>query len=219
MRGEMVFLLFSDVPVLAAAVIAAAGYRRFERTLQYFCIFVIFSALIQLAALALSLRHTNNMPLLHIYTPLSVGLLTLFYQKLLKKVINPQILTTVAVLFILFSVINSGFIQNIFTFNSYSLTLASILLIIITIFTFIISLDKKNLNLVKEYNLNTIGWVNAGLLIYHTSTLLIFYFSNYLVKYYNFKINSYIWIMHSIVSMVMYCCFIIGLWKQLRAYR
>jgi len=219
MRIEMVLIMLSNVPVIGAAICAAVVYKKSDRALKLFCVYVFFSTIIQLLSLVLSLNHTNNMLLLHIYCPMGFLLLALFYQRLLNKAVNKAWLPALGLVYVVFSLLNSIFLQNIFTFNSNALTVESILVIIITLFTFLVSLNRSSLSLVVKTNLNTIGWINSGLLLYHTSTLLLFYLSNVLTKYYSLNFNFYVWLMHSFISIVMYSCFIIGLWKQRKAYQ
>ncbi|TDX00902.1 hypothetical protein EDB95_1931 [Dinghuibacter silviterrae] len=211
----MIFLVVSDLPVAVAAVAAAALYRKADTALRIFCGFVLFSAAIQALAMIMALRHHNNMVLLHIYTPVGFVLLVAFYRALLGGAVTKGVFSGLALLFTFFSIINTLFFQNIHTFNSYALTVESILIIIITLFTFFVSLSKSRVSLVTKSNLNAVGWINSGLLVYYTSTLLIFYLSNYMLKFYSLKFNMHAWMMHSISSMVMYSCFIVGLWKQL----
>lgn len=219
MRIEMLLPVLSNLPVCIAAVMAMVIYKKADRALKLFCIYIIFSTIVLLTGLVLSLNHTNNMVLLHIYSPVGFALLSLFYKQLLKKAINKELLPVLALIFVVFSIVNSIFFQSVFTFNSNVLTVQSILIIILTLFTFLVSLNKSGISLVIKTNLNALGWINAGLLLYHTSTLLVLYLSNYIAKYYSFEFNVYIWYLNSAAFIIMYSCFIIGLWKQRKIYR
>jgi hypothetical protein len=216
MRFEKVVILLSYLPVCGAAALAMAVYRKSDRALKMFCIYVLFSTVILLLSLALSQNNINNMVLLHVYCPAGFLLLAYFYKRLLNNAVNKELLPVLALLFVAFSLVNSIFFQNIFTFNTYALTTESILIIILTLFTFLVSLNRNSTSLVIRTNLHSVNWINSGLLLYHSSTLLLFYLSNYLTKFYSLNFNLNIWLLHSVVSVIMYSCFIVGLWKQLK---
>ncbi|MCZ8284241.1 MAG: hypothetical protein O9353_02195, partial [Bacteroidia bacterium] len=155
----------------------------------------------------------NNMPLLHAYVGFGFPMLAVFYKKVLEGFISGAVIYSVAIVFFLLSVLNSLFLQSVFTFNSYALTLKSVLLIIFSLTTYILLLNET----VKEQRkslVSTINWINSGIFMYYVSNLLIFYFSGYFSRYFSLKFNLYTWVVHSFFSMVMYTFFFIGLWKR-----
>lgn len=157
----------------------------------------------------------NNMPLLHVYVAAGFTCLAWFYKTILNRFINAKIIWSVAILFLLFTVINSLFFEDILTFNSNALTVESILIIILALFTFTFFLN----DIVKEtggHDIKSLSWINSGLFIYHSSSLLIFYFGAVITHTFSKNLNLYTWIFHSFFSMVMYTCFFIGLWKRSR---
>jgi len=153
------------------------------------------------------------MPLLHVYVGFGFPMLAVFYKKVLEGFISGAVIYSIAIVFFLLSVLNSVFLQSVLTFNSYALTLKSVLLIIFSLTTYILLLNET----VKEQRkslVSTINWINSGIFIYYVSNLLIFYFSGYFSRYFSLKFNLYTWVVHSFFSMVMYTFFFIGLWKR-----
>ncbi|BAV05631.1 hypothetical protein SAMN05421788_108224 [Filimonas lacunae] len=211
-------LVCSDFPVLTALLLVICYYRKFDYRVRVFAVYIAFSAIIQLTALVLWFWKMNNMLLLHIHVPVGFCLLAWFYQSVLESLINKRIIATMVLLFFLFSLVNSVFFQPVHVFNSAALTVESILLIIISIFSFIVFLNQKPEGMSQPVR-KSIGWINSGIFIYYSSTLLLFYFSNFVMEYYSVKISAYAWVFHAFSSIVMYCCFIIGLCKQIRVYR
>jgi hypothetical protein len=211
-------LIANDIPILLAGCLVLIYYRRFEKIFKVFSWFIICSVIIQVIALVFWVRRENNMPLLHMYVPLGFVLLAWFYQAVLESLINKVIIVTVALLFFCFSIVNSMFFEHLFIFNSNALTVESILLIIFSIFTFIVLLNQQ-LPFIQGGVRQSLGWINSGILIYYSSTLLLFYFSNYVMHQYSVKVSANTWMFHAFVSIIMYVCFIIGLWKQVRVYR
>ncbi len=155
------------------------------------------------------------MPLLHFYTAGGFICLAWFYKTVLNNFINARIFWSVALLFLIFTLVNSFFIQNIFTFNSNALTVESVLIIILALFTFVFFLN----DIVKESgrpDIKSLNWINSGLFIYHSSDLLIFYFGATITHSFSKSLNLYTWVFHSFFSIVMYTCFFTGLWKRSR---
>jgi hypothetical protein len=182
-------------------------------SLRVFSWFLFVSAGIQFLALYFWFHHWNNMPLLHIYVAGGGVLLLWFYRTVLGDFVNSAVLWSGAALFFLFSVINSVFVQPVLTFNSNALTVESVLILILALFTFGFLLND-NVKTRDGHDRQSIGWINWGLFIYYSSSLLIFYFGSTITRQFSFDLNQYTWIFHSFFSMVMYTCFIVGIWKR-----
>jgi hypothetical protein len=165
--------------------------------------------------LLLWLLSKNNMPLLHLYVASGFVCLVWFYKTILGDFISASVIWIMTLLFLSFTIINSVFIQNIFTFNSYALVAESILLIILALFTFIFFLNDT----VKETgieDIKSLTWINSGLFIYYLSCLLIYYFGNIIIGRLSLDANRITWMFHSFFSTVMYTCFLVALWKRPR---
>lgn len=153
------------------------------------------------------------MPVLHFYVATGFPCLCWFYKTVLQNFISTRIVWWTIVLFLAFTVTNSLAFQNIFRFNSNALALESIIIIIAALFTFIFLLNDT----VKEaglHDINSITWINSGLFIYYLSCLLIFYFGDAILFRLSKNLSGLTWIFHSFFSVLMYTCFLIGLWKR-----
>ncbi|MEZ2440432.1 hypothetical protein AB6805_01825 [Chitinophaga sp. RCC_12] len=205
-------ILLSHVPVLLTVVYAALHYSKLPRELKVFSWFIFLSGVIQFTSLAFWFVSKNNMPLLHIYVAAGFLCLAWFYNTLLNGFIDARIIWSIAILFLLFTTINSLFIQPVHTFNSIALTVEAILIVILALFTYRFFLS----DIVKETsgrNISSLNWINSGLFIYYSSSILIFYFGAVITAF-SRSLNLYTWIFHSFFSIVMYTCFFIGLWKR-----
>ncbi len=218
MNLTKVILIASDIPVLLVLLLVLVYRRRLDHSLKVFRWFIICSAIVQMIALVLWMLKKNNMPLLHMYVPVGFATLSWYYRAVLGKLIGKRMMVVVTLSFVCFSIINSVFFQPIFIFNSYALTVESVLFIILSIFTFIVLLNQE-LPPVLQNVRQSLSWINSGVLIYYAPTLLLFYFSNYGLRHYSVTINAYSWVFHSVASIVMYVCFFTGIWKQIREYR
>jgi len=206
-------IIISHVPILAAVISAALLYSKFGRALKVFSWFIFLSGIIQFTSLAFCYSRQNNMPLLHLYVPAGFACLVWFYKTVLGDLISIRIMWGVIILFLLFTVLNTFLVQHIFEFNSNALVVESICIIILALFTFIFFLNDT----VKEtgvQDIKSLTWINSGLFIYYLSCVLIFYFGGTLLSRFSKDLGRLTWIFHSFFSIVMYTCFIIGLWKR-----
>jgi hypothetical protein len=206
---------FSFIPTLLVAAYTGYVFKKLPYELKVFARFIFLSGLIELISRIYWFNSKNNMPLLHIYVAAGFLFLTQFYQEVLKGFINKNIIRATLIAFLVFTTVNSLFVQSIFTFNSYALTVESVLIIIFSLSTYMLMLNdivrENRLHLVKSLN-----WINSGLFIYYSSSLLIFHFGNLITLFAPSSLVKYTWMLHSFFSIVMYCCFFVGLWNRPR---
>jgi hypothetical protein len=208
-------IIISHLPLLITFGYALITFGKQQKILKVFSCFLFLSYVIQFASLLFWFNGMNNMPLLHAYVGTGFLLLSLFYKKVLEGFISAVLIYSIAGVFFILTLLNSLFVQSVYTFNSYALTLESVLLIIFSLTTYILLLDKT----VKEKRksmVSSINWINSGIFMYYVSNLLIFYFSGYFKKYFSREFNHYTWVLHAFFSVVMYTFFFIGLWKRPR---
>ena len=213
MNFPEIVIIVSHLPILLAVIVAILRFRRLGKARKVFSYFIFLSGIVQFTSLLFWYLGKNNMPLLHFYVAAGFICLAWFYNTVLGGFVNAGIIWSGALLFLLFTVINSLFIQDIFTFNANALVIQSVLVIILALFTFLFFLN----DLVKEtggQEIRSLNWINSGLFIYHSSSLLIFYFDAAILRAFAGTLNLYPWVFHSFFSMVMYTCFVIGLWKR-----
>ncbi|NML37717.1 hypothetical protein HHL17_10980 [Chitinophaga sp. G-6-1-13] len=206
-------IVLSHVPILVTVVYAAIHYGTFPRELKVFSWFIFLSGIIQFTSLGFWFNSKNNMPLLHLYVAAGFLCLAWFYNTILNRFIDAGIIWLIAILFLLFTIANSLFIQPVHTFNSIALTVESILIVILSLFTYRFFLS----DIVKETsgaNIKSLTWINSGLFIYYSSSILIFYFGSVITIDFSRNLNLYAWIFLAFFSIVMYTCFFIGLWKR-----
>jgi hypothetical protein len=206
-------LQISSIPVWCTCIYSIIIFKSLFKELKIVGVFLIFSGFIDLISTYCWYNSINNMPLLHLYVAGGFFFICLFYPQLLDGFISKKIIWNVLVGFTGFTVINTIFIQPINTYNSYAVVIESILIIILSLSTFMFLLD----DIVKETKGKlavTLNWINSGLFIYYSSSLLIFYFGNVITDSFSVEISQYLWAIPSVASMAMYFCFFIGLWKR-----
>lgn len=208
------------MPVTCIPEFITTGYaiflfRHLKNELRIFCWFIFLSCAVELIGMPFWWLHKNNLPLLHVYVATGFFCLAWFYKTALRDFINPRIILVILFLFLLFTLLNSAFIQKIFTFNSYALTVESVLVIIFSFSTLLISQDETVRDNGKEI-FKSINWINSGLFIYFSSNLLLFYFGDIINKSFPVYLSQYTWLLHNFFSIIMYTCFFIALWKRPR---
>jgi hypothetical protein len=156
----------------------------------------------------------NNMPVLHLYTLLGGVQLLFFYSIIYQQVISQFIRNSIAILFVIFVVLNSIFWESIFTFNSNALTLQAALLTTLSLAYFGLSLQSSGNDQSKTSNYQ---WINSGIFIYFSSNLLLYYFSEYILEEILPGIQFLnVWTIYSLPTFAAYTCYSIGLWKITR---
>lgn len=211
-----VILLSTNIPILLVAMYAYYFYAQLDKELRVFSKFLFLSIFIQLISVALYLLGVNNMPLLHVYTMTGGFLIIQFYSTVLQQYISSKGLKIIAGLFVLFTLIDSLFIEDVFTFNTIGLTVEAVIVVILALSTFNILLDE-NAEFESAQLVRGIHWINSGFFIYFSSNLLLYYFGDALVQP---SVSTIffrdVWMLHSLFSVTMYIFFFIGLWKSLK---
>lgn len=213
MKIPVLILVLSHVPILLNMVFGFIIYNKTQNALRIFIYYLFITGTLQMLSLVLALNGKNNMPVLHIYVLSGFLTISAFYATVLSDFIKRRTINYFTGCFVLFTVCNSVFIQNLFTFNSYALTLESVLIIIYAVSTFLLLLNDVVKNKLQTFRLS-INYINSGLFIYYSSTLIIFYFGRAISLQFSIRFNQYVWILHDLFSVFMQICFFIALWKR-----
>ena len=211
MEYKTIFSFLTKIPLVIVFIIVVKNYLRFSAELKVISWYVVLSVIIQFSSQYLASQKINNMYLLHIFVPASFVCLSMFYQKVYASFINRNILWWIAGLFVVYSIFNSIYWEDIKTFNSFALSVESVLLIIYSLSLFALLLTKAVRD-EKRALLSSLRWINSGILIYYASGLLIFYFGDFLTR---FSVEKFqiTWLFHSFIYIVQFTCISIGLWK------
>lgn len=152
--------------------------------------------------------HFNGLPALHIYTFAEGVILLLFYHGLLNKKYKPTYLTLIIIIFSVFTVWNSAFIQSIYEVNSNARTLEASLIIVCAILYYFLLFELED-----SFSLRTpLLWINNGIFLYFTASLLFFVFGNYLMQHYTTRFNTMIWRLHTIFLLIFHIILARGIW-------
>lgn len=187
--------LFIFYPLLAGI----SRYRRLQRPAIILLGYVLTGGITNFIASFLAKQHTNNLPLLHVYTAAELLLLGWFYQKVIPKGIVTRLLPIVMVLFIGFCAFNAFFLQSIYAYNTNARVVGCVLLIFLAVYCFV-----KNLGYAALQNalLDPVFWANTGLLLYFSGSLFLFAFAAYTAG--NRQLDILAWKLHATFVLIMY---------------
>ncbi|MDJ1506578.1 hypothetical protein [Xanthocytophaga agilis] len=113
----------------------------------------------------------------------------------------------VMIAFALFAIINTVFFQSLKQFNSHTIFVECILLIVLAILYFykeLRDLENRHLERVPMF------WINASVLTYFSGSLVLFYVANDLISE-SMKTKGVIWGTHALFNIVHYILYAIAL--------
>lgn len=171
--------------------------------------YVFLGGLTQVASSYLNAHKQNNLWLLHLYTPLEFACIVWFYGTELKGFVEKKWFFLTGIGFAVLSVLNSAFLQDTDTFNTYARSLEGILVILLCLAWCYRTLSEMKIRRLEQ---DPVFWVNTGFLLYFSGNVLLFAFSNYIIDI-NRALNLYIWAFHALFSILLYFFVTIGLWK------
>lgn len=203
---QQVLLFVSAWIIIVPLCMNTVYFKRLDIAHKLLGIHLWIACAVELTSYILMRQKRNNLPLLHFYTLSEFTLLYMYFDYYLRNTFPVWLLRSIAISFMGFTILNSLFIQSIYTFNSYARALEALLLILYSLLCFYRMAQSAG----KESK--PVIWVNAGILIYFSGAFTLFVLSNYILPL-GVKLNVEIWAIHSFLSILLYTFIAIGLWK------
>ncbi len=205
MLSEIVPYLIGAIPMilLGSIVLAVIYFSRLPRAFKVLLAYLFWNLLVEGITFLLPYG-TNNLPLLHIHTLIEFVLFTLLYRE--TRILDFLERDGFWVFILIISgliVLNSLFLQDIFSYNSYAKTLVNTLLIAYALIYFFGMLGKTEVD-------EPFLWVNSAVLIQYTASLFVFMFSNVSVSD---TIFNLIWDMNMVINFLFQILIFIAIWK------
>lgn len=213
MINTKVILILFHLPLFAIALYALGIWKKLKPELKILAWYLVLTGVLQIISLVFWFLHINNLPILHFLVPLRFVLLVFMYKSILSGYVRSWVLDALMIGFCAFSILNTLFFDPWNTFNSNAMTVESIVMIILSLSTYVFLMDKRMTEHLKNY-LRSAELMNSGVFIYYTSSLLLTYFGKYIIQVINPELSRYTWIIHGIFSVIMYYYFWRALWKQ-----
>ncbi len=199
--------LINSLSIFLPIGISIVNYKRFDIVFQRFSLYLYVTGGVEICAVILGKLGYTNLPLLHVYVIVQFGLLSLVYYLYFDKKILKQIISILIVVFTIFSICNSLFIQNILKFNTNARALESVFLIFYVLAYFNLIMQEMKIKFIEK---EPLFWVSTGILLYYAGNLFLFIFSNYILPAEQITINM--WIFHAVINLTLNSFFSIALW-------
>jgi hypothetical protein len=196
--------VFVPLSILIPISVGILFYKYLKKPEKILFFYLFLSGVSNALLAYLAYSHINNLPVFHIYTILECCFILFYFAELFNSSVISKWLFRVGTGFIFFSILNTVFFQNIFSFNSYSRSLEALLVIVICLYYF-----KLQLDLEKQFSEARGFWFVLGLFIYFSSSLTIFIISNISLS----LDKHFLWIMwniHASLVLMMYLLFAKG---------
>lgn len=153
---------------------------------------------------------SNNLFLLHFYTPVECIIWLLMYAQLFESRKMKRFIRATIYFFLLFSVLNTIYWQPLETFNANSRSLESAILVVFSLLYYFKLFKEKKVDRLELYDS---FWLNGAVLIYFSGSFLLFGFSNLLLQSDTYRIKE-VWIVHAFFVLVYYAMISIGIWTK-----
>ncbi|MDW7693932.1 hypothetical protein R9C00_04165 [Flammeovirgaceae bacterium SG7u.111] len=155
----------------------------------------------------------NNMPLYHLISLVELVFLTLFYTQILK--FKRQTTRVLLAAFLVLNVANSIFLQSIYEWNSYAISLNTLLYIYFGLYFFYRVYAKEETTNLFKYPL---FYINVGFLVFFASTFFLFAMGAILLSSYGNSFYENTWIIQSISNILKNFVLAYGLVLVIRNY-
>jgi len=203
------------VPLGTSAIWCVWRFNRLRKEFRVLAAYVLLSAAVQGVAEVLSQFGINNLSLSHAYTVLGFLFLNQFYKMLLDALVPSIWFKGLSIGFVLFAIATVLFWQPLDTFNSATLTVQAVVLIIYALSTFILTLTEGKSETLKV-KLKSLNWINSGMFIYFSGSMLLFFNGGDIMHSISEDWTRYMWILHDLLVTVLHSFLLVGLWISLR---
>ncbi|OJJ17110.1 hypothetical protein BKI52_30830 [marine bacterium AO1-C] len=189
-------------------IIGLSTYRSLGLLKRLILVLMICSLGLNIVQIILALFSVPNLFIAHIYTLLEFLFIVFIYKIKLNDIIPSSNFLKGVIFFVMFSFLNTFFIQGWQTNNSYQRILESVLVIALILVYFFKTLKELK---VKRIDREPLFWFSGGALLYFSGALFIFIFSNYLLKY-SQSLGIIFWAIHAFFLIIFYIGAAIALW-------
>ena len=193
--------------ILLPIMIGLLKLQRLPASARIIWYYLIVSAIVSAAFTFMGrVLHTNNMPLVHLYTPIELVFFCWFYTKTLWPQGNRFLTIWLPVLFTVLCIINALNYQSIYTYSSYTRSVEALICIIMALNYFARMAtegnEKKNISNPELY-------FNSGIFFYFSGGFMLFVFSNFII---NSSHNNYavIFVIYAALVLCMYILFAVA---------
>lgn len=202
-------MLFTYLPVLAAAAMAVVRYRGAGPAVRMLCWLIFFALLIESISRVFWFFKVSNLFLWPVYITLEFALLTWMYSLVLDQQwlmrLRGWMLGVFTIVVLLRELGQHG--QSVWIDNAGRSIESVVVIFLALAYFYKVFQELKVQNLLLE----PFFWVSAGLLLFFSGNFLIFIFMNFILLY-SKNLNDQIWVIHALMNYVLYITYAIALW-------
>jgi hypothetical protein len=205
-----IFFTYGPWIIILPTYLALRSHKKHSPEIKTISYYMVLSMLALVTSFLCWKKSINNLPITHFFTILEFLILIQFYSKLLEGFISKKNILLLTISFTTFAIIDSLFLENIFSFNTLGRSVEALIFIFLSFCWFI-----KLLNSDQALNSATakgISYIVGAFLIYFSGSVILFSFSKYInAMAHSLSLN--IWTIHTILLMMMYLIISLGIYK------
>ncbi len=203
---------FAPFPAL---IIGLLRYKYLMGGIKWIFWFVVFGTVMQLLSRAMIPLINTNIPGMHVYVPIEFFLFSMAYRHFLDGFLNKNVINGITISVILYSVINSLFIQSVYQFPNFVRAVCILILAVYAMLWFLKTLREMKITRLRD---EPVVWINTGALIYFSGNYFIFILSN-LVLQLSVVLARYAFRVSGILMILFYLLIAIGFWKTKKSVK
>lgn len=178
MLANIQFVTYISVLVFSFAV-SLRKFRRMEGSLKFICILLGFTMLTEILAAYMAIRYRQNRMVYHLYAPVSLAMIALYYNYSIKELGKYYAGYFVAVAGIIAAFFNTLYFQPLQAMDSNITLLAGVCIVIMAMVAFYkIYTDESN----RRFTHTPHFWLSLLFLFYYCTTFLLFGLMEYCLE-------------------------------------
>lgn len=202
----LVLAYISSLSAVLPFVYSLFKWKMLNTETRRIAFILLASVITDAASLALMKYTANNWWLGNSFLLFQLIILYL----ILSKNLEHKIFKILFLVFCAFALLNFSWLQSPFIFNSYSIYVGSVLIILVALYhlhTILRDLPVENIHRLSSL------WIAFAALLYYGGNLFLFLFNNYLLEEQVLNHRNF-WILHNILNISKNILFTIALWQH-----
>lgn len=132
----IIFIKIYLILLVGVSILGFMQVKYFDSPTKVLLAYICITSISETAAFLLAINQKNNLWLYHIYGPMQLSLLCVFFNNTIASFKKHKIGFVILSVGIVYSIVNSIFVQQLSVFNTYFIVVESILIIGITLYYF-----------------------------------------------------------------------------------
>lgn len=209
MRREYIYMnVVAPLFILAPIILLIVRYKILSGEGKALLFYLVTDALVSIISSVLAFKHITNLPLYHVATIIETLMLLYFFYIILSTTPIAKYLKLLIFIFPLLGLLNMLYLQHIYEFNSYMLSLQAIIIVVLCLLFWLSHGTDVNTRWASVPE----NWIVAGFLLYFASSFVLLTFSNIIISS-SRHLSIVIWNIHATLNILMYLMLCAGIKK------